>query len=77
MCSFREDKMILETLILVVWFVSGVLVATVNAIIFFVLARNWSYFMRWKKSEERIMAEGIARMVVKDITNPKFEEQKE
>lgn len=66
--------MILEVLILVVWFVAGVLVATVNAIIFFVLARNWSYFIRWKKSEERVMAEGIARMVVKDITNPKFED---
>lgn len=69
--------MILETLILIVWFVSGVLVASVNAIIFYVLAKNWRLFVRWKQQEERELAEGIAKLVVKDVMNPKIDEQGE
>lgn len=67
--------MIFETIILIIWFVAGMLALAVNGVMFFVLARNWNLFVRWKKSDERILAEGIAKMVVRDITDPKFEDE--
>ena len=60
----------IETLTLLIWLVAGLAVAISNSIMFWVIARNWSLFVRWKKQDEKDLAKGIAKMVVDKITNP-------
>ena len=66
----------IEGLVLFVWLIAGLAVGIVNCIMFFVIARNWSLFVRWKKSQERELAEGISKIVVDKITNPELEDVK-
>lgn len=65
--------MSLADVVLIVWLVGGLLVSIVNAILFWVVAKNWGSFVRWRKQDEKDLAFGIAKIVVDKITNPEGE----
>lgn len=65
--------MSLGDVVLVVWLIGGIVVMVINAVLFWVIARNWASFCRWRKQDEKDLATGIAKIVVEKITNPEGE----
>jgi hypothetical protein len=60
----------LADVVLVVWLLGGLLVSFVNAVLFWVIAKNWGSFSRWRKQDSQDLAQGVAKIVVDKITNP-------